>query len=69
VAADPGESRDLAADKPDVLAKLKALAAAAHQPVREGTFADTAKHERDRRAKFGKHDDPSFTPTPPGVKK
>jgi hypothetical protein len=24
--------------------------------VREGTFASTDRHERDRRAKFGKHD-------------
>ena len=69
VAADPGETKNLAADKPDALAKLKELAAAAHQPVREGTFADTAKHERDRRAKFGKQDDPSYNPTPSGAKK
>jgi arylsulfatase A-like enzyme len=69
VAADPGETRNLAADEPAVLARLTALAAAAHQPVREGTFADTAKHERDRRAKYGKHDDPSYMATPSGVKK
>jgi arylsulfatase A-like enzyme len=69
VAADPGETRNLAADRPSVLAELKALAAASHQPVREGTFADTAKHERDRRAKFGKHDDPSHLATPSRIKK
>ena len=69
LAADPSETKNLAAAQPDVLAKLTALAAAAHQPVREGTFADTDRHERDRRAKFGKHDDPSSPATPSGVKK
>lgn len=63
VAADPSESRDLAAAQPTVLDKLTALATAAHEPVREGTFASTDLHERDRRAKFGKQDDPSFNPT------
>jgi arylsulfatase A-like enzyme len=70
LAADPGESKDLAAQKPDVLAELKALAAKAHEPVREGTFTTTERHERDRRAKFGKQDDPSFSPQgKPGKKK
>jgi len=67
VAADPSESKDLAASEPTVLARLTSLAAAAHQPVREGTFADTALHERDRRSKYGKHDDPSYIATPGGV--
>ncbi len=69
LASDPSESRDLAAAKSDVLAKLTALAAKAHEPVREGTFASTDRHERDRRAKFGKQDDPSYDATPGGVKK
>ena len=38
--------------------KLTALAAEAHEPVREGTFSRTDRHERDRRAKFGKQDEP-----------
>ena len=38
--ADPGETKDLAAARPEVAGRLTALAAAAHQPVREGTFAD-----------------------------
>ncbi|MBI5769241.1 MAG: arylsulfatase [Verrucomicrobia bacterium] len=63
LAVDPAESRDVASAQPAVLAKLTALAAAAHEPVREGTFARTDLHERDRRAKFGKQDDPSFSPT------
>ena len=69
VAADPGESKNLAASRPEVLARLTALAAAAHQPAREGTFANTDLHERDRRAKYGVHDDPSYLATPSGVKK
>lgn len=58
LATDPSESRDLAADHPDVLARLTAFVAQAHEPVREGTFSRTDRHERDRRAKFGKHDAP-----------
>lgn len=67
VGSDPSESQDLATSEPTVLARLTELAAAAHQPVREGTFADTALHERDRRSKYGKHDDPSYIATPSGV--
>ncbi|MGE0760390.1 MAG: arylsulfatase [Pirellulaceae bacterium] len=59
---DPGESRDVASAQPERLARLVALAAGAHEPVREGTFATTERHERDRRAKFGKQDDPSYRP-------
>ena len=55
--------------QPQVVAELAALAEAAHEPVREGTFADTERHERDRRAKYGKHDDPSYEATPSGVRK
>lgn len=57
---DPGETKDVAAANSAVVAKLSALAAQAHEPAREGTFTSTARHERDRRAKFGKQDDPSF---------
>ena len=69
IASDAGELKDLAALQPDLLARLVALATAAHQPVREGTFANADLHERDRRAKYGKHDDPSYIATPSGVKK
>jgi arylsulfatase A-like enzyme len=58
LATDPSESKDLAAVKPEILGKLTALALQAHQPIREGTFARTDRHERDRRAKFGKQDEP-----------
>jgi arylsulfatase A-like enzyme len=57
VALDPSESSDIATAKPDLLAKLTTLAERAHEPVREGTFTRTDRHERDRRAKFGKQDE------------
>lgn len=66
---DPSESNNVAAQHPEILAKLKGLAAGASEPVREGTFATVERHERDRRAKFGKHDDSSFEATPGGVRK
>jgi arylsulfatase A-like enzyme len=69
LASDPSESKDLAAEKPDILAKLTALATKAHEPVREGTFTSTDRHERDRRAKFGKQEDTSLEGTPGGLKK
>ena len=69
LAADPGEAKDLAASQPARLARLVELAASAHEPVREGTFDATDLHERDRRAKYGKHDDPSYIATPSGVRR
>ncbi len=66
---DPSEANDIAAAHPDILAKLTALAAKAHEPAREGSFSKTDRHERDRRAKFGKQDDTSLEGTPTGVKK
>ena len=56
LSSDPSESKDLAAAKPEMLNKLTLLAAKAHEPVREGTFASNELHQRDRRAKFGKQD-------------
>lgn len=56
LAVDPSESNNLAAEKPAVLEKLEALAAKAHTPPVEGTFSRTDRHERDRRAKTGQHD-------------
>jgi hypothetical protein len=69
LSADPSESHDLAAAKPEILEKLVALAAKAHEPAREGTFTSTDRHERDRRAKFGKQDDPTFSPAAGKAKK
>jgi arylsulfatase A-like enzyme len=66
---DPGETKDIAAANPAVVARLTALAAKAHTPVREGSFTTTSRHERDRRAKFGKQDDPNFIATAGGRKK
>lgn len=59
VSNDPSEANDISDQHPDKLAELKRLAAEAHQPVQEGTFASTDRHERDRRAKFGKHNEPA----------
>ena len=47
------EKTDLADKHADVLAKMKAFAAKAHEPVEEGIFHDRANHEKDRRAKYG----------------
>ena len=45
---DPGETKDLAAVNPALVAKLTAFAAEAHAPAQEGTFTSTERHERDR---------------------
>ncbi len=50
---DISEQNDVAAENPDLLAKLQAAAAEAHQPAEEGTFHNREIHERDRRAKYG----------------
>lgn len=34
------------------------MAEKSHEPVREGTFTAKERHERDRRATFGKQDEP-----------
>jgi arylsulfatase A-like enzyme len=57
LATDPSESKNLAAAQPAILAKLTVLAEKAYVPAVEGTFTMTDRHERDRRAKFGKQDD------------
>ncbi|MFN7894112.1 MAG: sulfatase/phosphatase domain-containing protein, partial [Pirellula sp.] len=58
LAKDPSESQDVASSNPRVLESLVAMATKAHEPVQEGTFTRTDRHERDRRAKMGKHDEP-----------
>ncbi len=69
LSSDPSESNDVAAEHADILDRLKELAAAAHQPAVEGTFSTTERHERDRRAKYGKQDDTDLEATPGGVRK
>jgi arylsulfatase A-like enzyme len=59
LASDPSESSNLAADKPDVLARLVAISKKAHVPLQEGTYANIDLHERDRGAKFGQQDEPA----------
>lgn len=68
IAKDPSESRNVADEHPEIFAKLKALAAAAHKPAVEGTFFRTDRHERDRRAKSGKHDLKPEAPISPSQK-
>ncbi len=50
---DVSESRNIAAEHAEVVARMATLAKSAHQPPREGVFADRADHEKDRRAKWG----------------
>jgi arylsulfatase A-like enzyme len=58
LSADPSESSNLAAKQPDMLARLVAIARKAHEPLEEGSYARSDLHARDRRAKFGKQDEP-----------
>jgi len=53
LSSDISEAHDVAAEHPEIVAKLAALAEEAHEPARPGTFLDRAPHERDRRAKYG----------------
>ena len=57
LATDPSESKNVAAANPEIVNKLAAMAIEAHAPVVEGTFSQTDRHERDRRAKTGKHNE------------
>jgi len=50
---DLSETADIADQHPEILARMKAFAAQAHEPVRPGTFSDRTRHERDRKAKWG----------------
>jgi len=50
---DISEKNDLAAEHPEVLAKMKAFAEQAHEPARPGTFFNRELEERDRWAKWG----------------
>lgn len=56
---DISESENVADANSDILEKLVAYAAAAHEPAVEGTFHDRAIHERDRQAKFGNRKPPA----------
>jgi len=63
LATDPSETKDIAAQKPDELSKLIAIADKAHQPLEEGPYSTLALHNRDRQAKFGKQDEPAESQT------
>ncbi len=47
------EKHDLAAEKPEVLAKMTGFAEQAHEPARPGTFHNRAIHIKDKQAKWG----------------
>ena len=47
------EANSVADQHPDLLARLVGLAEQSHEPVQPGTFRDRARHERDRKAKWG----------------
>jgi arylsulfatase A-like enzyme len=69
LASDTSESKDLAAKYPEILARLTALVEQAHTPCQTGTFTTTEFLERDRRAKFGKHDQTTTEKKPRARKK
>ena len=52
---DISETTDVSAQHPALLAKMKAFAAAEHEPVRIGKYLDAkrTRHEKDRLAKWG----------------
>jgi len=50
---DISETTSVADAHPAILAKMKAFAAAAHDPAQPGTYTDRTRHERDRKAKWG----------------
>ena len=47
--SDPSESKDVAADHPEILNKLSALAKQAHEPMLAGTYTTRERADRDRR--------------------
>lgn len=51
--SDPSEANEVSAKYPDDLNRLQGYADEAHVAVVEGTFHNSALHERDRQAKFG----------------
>jgi len=56
---DIAEKNNLAAIHTAKLSELVQLANSAHEPAIEGIFHSSTQHERDRRAKFGRHDQPN----------
>jgi arylsulfatase A-like enzyme len=49
---DVSEAHDIAAEHPEIVAKMKQFAAQSHDPVNAGTYSSRTRHERDRQAKF-----------------
>jgi arylsulfatase A-like enzyme len=67
VSRDASETKNLAEEQPKILSRMQAIAKREHEPAREGTFTTLELNERDRRAKYGVHDDPSYLATPSGI--
>jgi hypothetical protein len=61
---DLSEQHNVAGSHPAILAKMKAYALAAHEPVQEGVFHNREIHERDRQAKFGDRQSANTTGAP-----
>ena len=53
LADDISETKDVSAHHPDLLEKMKKLAADSHTPAVTGTYVTRERHERDRWAKWG----------------
>lgn len=55
LSSDISEANNIAAEHPELLAKMIRFAEQSHEPVRAGTYLDPtrARHEQDRRAKWG----------------
>ncbi len=53
LAVDISESKNIAQEHADVLARMEEYATQSHTPVQAGTFADRTRHEADRKAKWG----------------
>ena len=67
---DLSETKDLAAQHPDIVARMKKYVEQSHEPVRPGEYLDKdrTRHERDRQAKFG-FKNPQNAPNPKGARK
>ena len=51
--SDPSESKDVADQHADIVAKMQNYAKQSHTPVRPGEFTTEIRHQKDRQAKWG----------------
>lgn len=59
LSTDVSEANNVAAAHAAIISRLAGYAEEAHEPVRQGTYRDStqSRHQRDRRAKFGREDE------------